>query len=85
MRYDMLEAFLPFQLEYAFSSAMLLSILGTILPAFVRDSTWPRTVRFVLQEMIRKKNAVQLAGVLIVVRHMGYFTSVDQELSSSRC
>ena len=54
----MLETFLPFQLEYVFSAGMLLIILGAILPSYVPDSNWSRAVHLVLDEMIRKKNAV---------------------------
>jgi proline utilization trans-activator len=56
--HDMLECFLPFQLEYAFAAAMLLSIMETILPSYVPDGNWSRSVSFVLDEMINKKNAV---------------------------
>ncbi|KAI1503172.1 hypothetical protein F5X99DRAFT_117257 [Biscogniauxia marginata] len=55
---NMLDTFLPFQLEYAFSAGMLLSILGAILPSYVPDISWSDSVNFVLSEMIRKQNVV---------------------------
>ncbi|KAI1452453.1 hypothetical protein F4805DRAFT_447319 [Annulohypoxylon moriforme] len=55
---NMLDTFLPFQLEYAFSAGMLLSILGATLPSYVLDATWSSSVNLVLGEMIRKQNAV---------------------------
>ncbi|KAI5920642.1 hypothetical protein F4810DRAFT_681999 [Camillea tinctor] len=55
---NMLDTFLPFQLEYAFSAGMLLSILGAILPSYVPDASWSDSVGFVLGEMIRKQNVV---------------------------
>lgn len=56
--HDQLEAFLPFELEFAFASAMLLSILNAILPDYVRDTTWLKKSRVVLDVMIRKNNVV---------------------------
>ncbi|KAL1639382.1 hypothetical protein SLS58_007963 [Diplodia intermedia] len=56
--HDMLETFLPFQLEYGFSSAMLLCILGAILPTFVPNENWHAAIDFVLDEMVKKKNPV---------------------------
>lgn len=54
----LLESFLPFQLEYAFSSGMLLSILSSILPSYISDSSWNTTLHFILDEMTRKSNVV---------------------------
>jgi proline utilization trans-activator len=56
--HDMLECFLPFQLEYAFSAAMLLALVEAILPEYVPDANWSRAVNLVFDEMIAKKNAV---------------------------
>lgn len=56
--HDQIEAFLPFELEYAFASAMLLCILSALLPDFVPDHTWSRKSRFVLDTMIKKRNVV---------------------------
>lgn len=55
----LLESFLPFQLEYAFSSGMLLSILGSILPSYISDdNNWNHTLHFILDEMTKKSNVV---------------------------
>lgn len=55
----LLETFLPFQLEYAFSSGMLLSILGSILPSYISDdNNWNHTLHFILDEMTKKSNVV---------------------------
>lgn len=56
--HDQVEAFLPFELEYAFASAMLLCILSALLPDYVPDHTWSRKSRFVLDKMIKKRNMV---------------------------
>ncbi|KAL7622540.1 hypothetical protein AAE478_008047 [Parahypoxylon ruwenzoriense] len=56
--HNMLSTFLPFQLEYAFSAAMLLSILGTILPSYIPDTSWFGSISLVLDEMMRKQNVV---------------------------
>lgn len=52
------ETFLPFQLEYAFSSGMLLSLLGAMLPSYVSDTNWQRNVFSILEEMISARNVV---------------------------
>jgi proline utilization trans-activator len=56
--HDQLQAFLPFELEYAFAAAMLLCILNALLPDYVPDHTWSRKSRFVLDTMIKKRNLV---------------------------
>ncbi|KAF2440812.1 hypothetical protein P171DRAFT_488407 [Karstenula rhodostoma CBS 690.94] len=55
---DMLECFLPFQLEYAFSAAMLLSLTKAILPDYVPDMHWSRSVHIIFDQMITKNNVV---------------------------
>ncbi|KAE8369010.1 hypothetical protein BDV27DRAFT_153465 [Aspergillus caelatus] len=55
---ETLETFLPFPLEYTFSSAVLLTILSAILPTYVPDSGWHRAVSSIFDEMIRKGNIV---------------------------
>ncbi|KAJ4300059.1 hypothetical protein N0V90_005308 [Kalmusia sp. IMI 367209] len=55
---DMLECFLPFQLEYAFSAAMLLSLMRAILPDYVPDMHWSRSVQTIFDQMIAKNNVV---------------------------
>ncbi|KAF2210016.1 hypothetical protein CERZMDRAFT_121896 [Cercospora zeae-maydis SCOH1-5] len=54
----LLETFLPFQLEYAFASGMLLSILGSLLPSYIPDPSWSTTLNFILDEMASKCNVV---------------------------
>ncbi|PPJ55688.1 hypothetical protein CBER1_05872 [Cercospora berteroae] len=54
----LLETFLPFQLEYAFASGMLLSILGSLLPSYIPDPSWSTTLNFILDEMASKSNVV---------------------------
>jgi proline utilization trans-activator len=56
--YDMPECFLPFQLEYDFSAAMLSSLMNAILPSYVSDTSWYRSVYVILDQMISKKNLV---------------------------
>ncbi|KAH7009506.1 hypothetical protein EDB80DRAFT_713441 [Ilyonectria destructans] len=55
---EILETFLSFPLEYAFSSAVLLSILGTILPAHIPDLRWRRAAFSIFGEMVRRGNVV---------------------------
>ncbi|CAG7923000.1 unnamed protein product [Penicillium olsonii] len=55
---ELLETFLPFQLEYAFSSAVLLYILSAILPTYVPEHGWHHSMSCVFEEMTRKGNAV---------------------------
>ncbi|KAJ5761514.1 hypothetical protein N7533_003553 [Penicillium manginii] len=55
---ETLETFLPFTLEYAFSSAVLLSILDAILPSYVPDPGWQAAASSIFQEMIQKGNIV---------------------------
>jgi len=56
--HDQLEAFLPYELEFAFASAMLLCIVSAILPAYIPDGTWLQKSRLILDVMIRKRNVV---------------------------
>ncbi|KAF4470862.1 Fungal specific transcription factor domain-containing [Fusarium albosuccineum] len=53
---EILEGFLPFQLEHAFSSAVLLCILSVFLPRFVPNSEWRQAVTSVFEAMIAKGN-----------------------------
>ncbi|KAI5460691.1 hypothetical protein BGZ63DRAFT_488712 [Mariannaea sp. PMI_226] len=55
---DMLETFLQSQLEYAFSSAMLLSILSVFLPVYVPSQEWRQAVSIVFEKMAMKGNVV---------------------------
>ncbi|KAL4763190.1 uncharacterized protein BDW70DRAFT_158039 [Aspergillus foveolatus] len=40
---DRIEAFLPFQIEYAIASALLLGIFGVIAPTLAPEQTWLET------------------------------------------
>ncbi|KAF4545774.1 Fungal specific transcription factor [Lasiodiplodia theobromae] len=51
---DLLEAFLPFQLEDASSSAFILYLIRTINPALLTDEKWPEDVQYVIDKMISK-------------------------------
>lgn len=55
---DLLETFLPFHLEFAFSATLLLYVLDAILPEHVPDRAWQRLADGVLQTMLKKGNVV---------------------------
>ncbi|EJP70584.1 fungal specific transcription factor [Beauveria bassiana ARSEF 2860] len=55
---DLLEAFLPFQLEDAYSSAFVLYLVRTICPFLVPDDLWEENMRSVLDKMISKGSIV---------------------------
>ncbi|KAF5012215.1 hypothetical protein FDECE_1731 [Fusarium decemcellulare] len=55
---EILEGFLPFQLEHAFSSAVLLCILSVFLPQFVPSSEWRQAVTSIFEAMIAKGSVV---------------------------
>ncbi|TDZ32465.1 Proline utilization trans-activator [Colletotrichum spinosum] len=55
---DLLEAFLPFQLEDAFSSAFLLYLVRVISPSLLQDDTWVDNIKCVLDKMISKGSLV---------------------------
>ncbi|KDN66586.1 putative fungal specific transcription factor domain-containing protein [Colletotrichum sublineola] len=55
---DLLEAFLPFQLEDAFSSAFLLHLIRVISPSLIQDDTWCENITSVLDKMISKGSLV---------------------------
>ncbi|KZL78666.1 fungal specific transcription factor [Colletotrichum tofieldiae] len=55
---DLLEAFLPFQLEDAFSSAFLLYLIRVISPSLLHDDSWCENVTCVLDRMISKGSLV---------------------------
>ncbi|KAJ6790018.1 hypothetical protein PWT90_06743 [Aphanocladium album] len=55
---DLLEAFLPFQLEDAYSSAFVLYLVRTICPFLVPDDNWEENMRSVLDKMISKGSIV---------------------------
>ncbi|KAK1547891.1 hypothetical protein CPAR01_01858 [Colletotrichum paranaense] len=51
---EMIEAFLPFHLECAFSAATLLSILSAFLPSHIPQSGWRQSVVVVFEALICK-------------------------------
>ncbi|KAL4894788.1 fungal-specific transcription factor domain-containing protein [Aspergillus ambiguus] len=55
---DLMEAFLPFQLEDAFSSAFVLQLIRAVAPWLLPDETWGDDVESVLDRMISKGNVV---------------------------
>ncbi|KAK1995308.1 fungal-specific transcription factor domain-containing protein [Colletotrichum falcatum] len=55
---DLLEAFLPFQLEDAFSSAFLLHLVRVISPSLIQDDSWCENITSVLDKMISKGSLV---------------------------
>ncbi|KAI9904892.1 hypothetical protein N3K66_001421 [Trichothecium roseum] len=55
---DLLEAFLPFQLEDAFSSAFILYIVRAVNPGLVQDESWRDDIDSVLDNMISKGSVV---------------------------
>lgn len=52
------EAFLPFQLEDAYSSAFVLYLVRTISPTLVPDDNWEENIQSVLEKMISKGSVV---------------------------
>ncbi|KAI8244267.1 Proline utilization trans-activator [Colletotrichum sp. SAR 10_96] len=52
------QAFLPFQLEDAFSSAFLLYLVRVIDPSLLHDDTWCENIKCVLDKMISKGSLV---------------------------
>ena len=55
---DLLEAFLPFQLEDAFSSAFILYLIRTISPTLIHEPNWSEDVQSILDKMISKGSVV---------------------------
>ncbi|PKX93532.1 fungal specific transcription factor domain-containing protein [Aspergillus novofumigatus IBT 16806] len=55
---DLLEAFLPFQLEDAFSSAFLLHLIRVVAPSLLHDDSWFGDIQCILDKMISKGSSV---------------------------
>ncbi|GFF27756.1 putative fungal-specific transcription factor [Aspergillus udagawae] len=55
---DLLEAFLPFQLEDAFSSAFLLHLIRVVAPSLLHDDSWCGDIQCILDKMISKWSSV---------------------------
>ncbi|KAF5543896.1 heterokaryon incompatibility het-6 [Fusarium mexicanum] len=55
---DLIEAFLPFQIEYASSSAFLLHLIPIICPSLLSDDSWRNDARYVFDTLIAKGSLV---------------------------
>ena len=90
------ESFLPFHLEYAFSSALLLSIMQTVAPRYVGEVPWLATANNLLDNMIKRGNMVaqlrkselgHLEQYLVIVRHADdgtfHFSPADTHLNAN--
>ncbi|KAH8430543.1 uncharacterized protein LDX57_008207 [Aspergillus melleus] len=55
---DLMETFLPFQLEDAFSSAFVLQLIRAVAPWLLPDETWSEDVESIFGRMIAKGNVV---------------------------
>lgn len=73
------EAFLPFDLEYAFSSAIMLRIVQVVLPQYIPDRSWRFIVDSLLDHMIQKGSMV--AGLR--KSELAYFDQLLRPLESN--
>ncbi|KAF5645376.1 heterokaryon incompatibility protein het-6 [Fusarium sp. NRRL 25303] len=55
---DLIEAFLPFQIEYASSSAFLLHLIPIICPSLLSDDSWRDDARYVFDTLIAKGSLI---------------------------
>ncbi|KAH8734461.1 hypothetical protein BGZ61DRAFT_527804 [Ilyonectria robusta] len=72
---DLLESFLPFQVEYASSSAFLLHLITVICPYLLHDHTWREDINYILDTMISK-------GSLVAPLRKVELSQLEQKLSS---
>ncbi|RGP66921.1 transcription factor [Fusarium sporotrichioides] len=72
---DLIEAFLPFQIEYASSSAFLLHLIPVICPSLLSDDSWRDDARYVFDTLIAK-------GSLIAPLRKVELEQLEQKLSS---
>jgi proline utilization trans-activator len=70
-----LEAFLPFQIEYASSSAFLLHLIPIICPSLLSDDSWRDDARYVFDTLIAK-------GSLIAPLRKVELEQLEQKLSA---
>jgi proline utilization trans-activator len=70
-----LEAFLPFQIEYASSSAFLLHLIPIICPSLLSDDSWRDDARHVFDTLIAK-------GSLIAPLRKVELEQLEQKLSA---
>ncbi|KAK6709210.1 hypothetical protein SNK03_010037 [Fusarium graminearum] len=69
------EAFLPFQIEYASSSAFLLHLIPIICPSLLSDNSWRDDARYVFDTLIAK-------GSLIAPLRKVELEQLEQKLSA---
>jgi hypothetical protein len=69
------EAFLPFQIEYASSSAFLLHLIPIICPSLLSDDSWRDDARYVFDTLIAK-------GSLIAPLRKVELEQLEQRLSA---
>ncbi|KAM5517935.1 C6 transcription factor, partial [Fusarium oxysporum f. sp. phaseoli] len=72
---DLIEAFLPFQIEYASSSAFLLHLIPIICPSLLSDESWRDDARYVFDTLIAK-------GSLIAPLRKVELEQLEQKLSA---
>ncbi|PNP85927.1 hypothetical protein FNYG_00983 [Fusarium nygamai] len=72
---DLIEAFLPFQIEYASSSAFLLHLIPIICPPLLSDDSWRDDARYVFDTLIAK-------GSLIAPLRKVELEQLEQKLSA---
>ncbi|KAL4798763.1 fungal-specific transcription factor domain-containing protein [Aspergillus venezuelensis] len=77
---DLLEAFLPFQIEDAFASTFLLYVIHIIAPSLAPRENWAGNAEFVLEGLVSKGNlaAPMRKQELVVLEGMlGRFSGLD--------
>ncbi|KAK4500752.1 hypothetical protein PRZ48_008942 [Zasmidium cellare] len=88
---NLLETFLPFQLEYVFSSSTLLSLLGAMLPTYLPDPAWQKNAFTVLDGMIAARNVVaplrkselqDIEELLEPIRHHTFLAAEEPQQST---
>ncbi|KAH7156619.1 hypothetical protein EDB81DRAFT_787528 [Dactylonectria macrodidyma] len=72
---DLLESFLPFQVEYASSSAFLLHLITVICPYLLHDEIWRDDIDYILDTMISK-------GSLVAPLRKVELSQLEQKLSA---
>ncbi|CAH0024860.1 unnamed protein product [Clonostachys rhizophaga] len=54
----LLDAFLPFQLDAAYSSAFILHLIKLISPSLLQDQSWPHDIEYIFDRMIASGSVV---------------------------
>ncbi|CVK85605.1 uncharacterized protein FMAN_06790 [Fusarium mangiferae] len=83
---DIIEAFLPFHLEYAFSAATLLSILSVLLPSHMQQSGWRQSVAVIFEALLCK-GSVAVGLRIAELEHLETLLAPHRsdESASERC